>query len=206
MKRTLLVIVLLALLSVSVLALHTYKTPFDAPRRYGVERVTHYDPRVNFARINTIVYLAPGVLEDFRGAGRGGYAPFYGRAAARVSSSTWYGFPRARVDIKTKDLIPSDEINAQYEAWLVDKDTGYRLSLGTFTTLFGGVGELWWKSDTYYLDPYDLMEITVEPYDDTDVLPGEVVLVGAVPPPNLPIYFNPPPKSAKMVTETIRNY
>jgi len=208
MKKFIIVMAVL-LLSLSVVAIHDeYTSPFDWEfRRYGVERVgvervTHYDPRVNFARIDSMVYLNPVGVEDYKGVGRGGYAPFYARGTAKIRSSTWYGYPRAQVTITTKDLEPSDRIDSQFEAWLVDADTGYRLSVGTFTTLFGGVGELWYKADTYF-DPYEWVEITVEPYDDIDVSPGPVVLLGRIPPPS---NFNLPPKQAKMVTETFSEY
>jgi hypothetical protein len=208
MKKFVIVLAVL-LATLSVVAIHQdYRSPFSWEyRRYGVERVgvervTHYDPRVNFARIDSVVYLSPPGVDDFVGVGRGGYAPFYPRGTAKIRSSTWYGYPRAQVTVTTKDLEPSDRISAQYEAWLVDSDTGYRLSLGTFTTTFGGIGELWYKADTYF-DPYEWFELTVEPYDDLDVSPGPVALLGRIPPPS---QFNPPPKDSKMVTETIREY
>ncbi len=197
------------LLVLSVVALHNeFRSPFEWEyRRYGVERVgvervTHYDPRVNFARIDSTVYLSPPGQQEYTGVGRGGYAPFYARGTAVVRSSTWYGYPRAQVNVMTKDLEPSYDKLQQYEAWLVDSDTGYRLSLGTFTTGFGGIGELWYNSDTYF-DPYEWFELTVEPFDDMDVSPGPVVLLGRIPPPS---QFNPPPKQAKMVTETFTGY
>ena len=209
--KKIIIIVVLALLSLSVIAIHDeYKSPFApfgiAGRPYGlqrgVERVTHYDPRVNFARIDTTVYLGPPGVDTYKGVGRGGYAPFYARGTARLRSSTWYGYPRAQATITTKDIEPSDTIKSQYEVWLVDTDTGYRLSLGTFTALFGGVGELWYKADLYF-DAYEFVEVTVEPYNDVDVSPGPVVLLGRIPPPT---YFNPPPKDAKLVTQTYFNY
>jgi hypothetical protein len=197
------------LMVLSVAAIHEeYKSPFKWEfRRYGVDRigparVTHYDPRIGFARIDSMVYLSPPGVQDYTGVGRGGYAPFYARGTASIKSSAWYGFPRAQANFETKDLEPSDRINSQYEAWLVDEDTGYRLSLGTFTTLFGGVGELWYRTDNYF-DAYEWVEITVEPYDDIDVSPGPVVLLGRIPPPT---NFNPPPKQAKMITETFSDY
>jgi hypothetical protein len=203
MRKTIIGIAVLALLCLGVFALHDdYRTPFSFEKRLGVQRVTHYDPRVNFARIDAMVYLDPLGVEEQIGAGRGGYAPFYPRGTAKIRSSTWYGFPRAQVNINTKDLEPSFEIDAQYEAWLVDAETGYRLSLGTFTTAFGGVGEIWYVANTYF-DSYDWVEVTVEPYDDNDVSPGPIVLLGRIPPPT---HFNPPPKSSKLVTDTYSFY
>ncbi len=205
MRKLAIFVTAIALLSLTVLAIvpeTSYKTPIDAPRRYGVERVTHYDPRVNFARIDTTVYLSPVEVEHFKGVGRGGYAPLYPRGTARVRSSTWYGYPRAQVNIMTKDLPPSYEINSQFETWLVDAETGQRLSVGTFTTGFGGIGTSHYVIDNYF-DPYDFVEITVEPFDDMDVSPGPVALIGRIPPPR---FYNPAPKSGLMITQTFSEY
>jgi len=182
--------------------MNDYKTPFDFEKRLGVQRVTHYDPRVNFARIGAVVYLSPPGPVDYKGVGRGGYAPMYPRGTARISSTAWYGFPHAEIKITTKDIPVTSEVKGQFEAWVVDSESGYRLSLGTFTTLGGGVGELYFNADTY-LDPYDWVEITIEPFDDYDVSPGPIVLLGRIPAPN---YFDPVPKQAKMMTKTFSNY
>jgi len=199
MRKLLLTIAIVALLSLSAIGLETYKTPFDFPPhtapRIGVQRVTNYDPRVNFQHMRVVVYLGPPGPVQFKGAGRGGSSAFYPRATAEIQSTTWYGYPKSKVDINTKDLTPSADLHGVYEAWLVDLDTGYRNSLGTFTAAYGGVGELQYDVNNY-LDAYDIIEITAEPYDDSDVLPGPVVLVASIPSTN---YFNPEPKSSKMV-------
>lgn len=188
--------------SSTYVGLNDYKSAFDFPERLGVQRVTHYDPRVNFARIDSTVYLAPPGVEEQIGAGRGGYAPFYPRGTVRIRSSTWYGYPRAQLTVNTKDLPPSYNDDIQYEVWLVDEDSGYRLSTGTFTTGFGGIGEMWYQIDNYF-DAFDWVEITAEPYDDNDVSPGPIALLGRVPPPN---FYDPAPKDSKMITETFRYY
>lgn len=177
-----------------------YKTGFNIERQTGVERVTHYDPRVNFARMDSIVYLRPVEFGDYYGAGRGGEAPFYYRGTARIMSSSWYGFPRAQAVIQVKDLPVTDKERVQFEVWLVDTNSNYRLSLGSFTTLFGGIGTLDYRIDNYF-DAYDLVEVTVEPLDDMDEAPGEVILIGAIPPPT---HFSPPPRDSKMDTPTIK--
>lgn len=191
--RAIFIIVSIALLSTAAFAaiMEQYKTPFEFIQRQGVERVSNFDPRVNIERMEATVYLEPAQADKFKGVGRGGYAPFYARATARVKSSVYYGFPRAQVNIKTKDL----DNYAFYEAWLVDTDTGYRLSLGTFSTLFGGVGELHYNVDNY-LDPYDLIEITLEPWNDDTPLPGDPVLVGLIP---TATEYDPAVKPSKMM-------
>lgn len=196
MKKELAMVLALVLATTAVLAAISdqYKTPFEFPRRYGVERVTHYDPRINIARIDTNVYLEPAEASKFKGVGRGGYAPFYARGSAKIQSSTYYGFPKASVKIQVKDVEPEQ----LYEAWLVDVDSGYRLSLGTFMTLYGGVGEHYWRADTY-LDAYDTVEITAEPFLDEDPRPGATVLVGLIPEPR---FYDPAVKQAKLLTST----
>ncbi|MCX6708744.1 MAG: hypothetical protein NTW67_03830 [Candidatus Woesearchaeota archaeon] len=207
--KLLLVAMLVVLLSLPALAMvpeTSYKTAFDFPRRYGVERVTNYDPRVNYGRIDTTVYLSPVQVNQYKGVGRGGYAPFYPRATARIYATSSYGFPLATITIMTKDLPPSYDGNIQYEVWLVDLETNYRLTLGTFTTGFGGIGSLSYRANNY-IDAYDYVEITAEPFDDLDVSAGPVALVGAIkdrtPQPD---YFNPPPKETRMVTTGFEKY
>ena len=92
-----------------------------------------------------------------------------------------YGYPTAQVSVKTKDLPASSDINAQFEAWLVDDDSGYRLSLGTFTTQQGGVADFRYTAGTYF-NEYDVLEITVEPFHDTDIAPGNLVMYGKIKP------------------------
>jgi hypothetical protein len=205
--KNLMILLIVVLVSAAVIAelYPQYKTPFESKRyglKGGVTRVTHYDPRVNFARVDGNVYLSPPGPVEFVGAGRGGYAPFYARGFARVQSSVYYGFPRAEVTLTTKDLPPSYDGNVQFEAWLVDVESGYRQSMGTFTTVFGGTGILRYRIDNY-LDPYDVIEITVEPYPDEDLSPGPVVLYGRIPPPT---FFDPPPKQSKLITNTYTKY
>lgn len=202
MKKLIFALAILSLLSVSAFAaiMEQYKTPFEFPRRYGVERLTHYDPRVSITKIDNTVYLEPAFLEASVGVGRGGYQPIFPRGIARVQSSEWDGYPRGSVTITTKDIPISDRVNAQFEAWLVDDDSGYRLSLGTFPTLFGGVGELRYNGPLYF-NAYDRVEVTIEPFDDLDPLPGTLMLEGPIQQfPKQP--FQPPAKQSKMVTET----
>jgi len=196
MKRLAILFALLLATTAALAAIsEQYKTPFEAPRRQGVERVTHYDPRIHIARIDSTVYLEPAQASKFEGVGRGGYAPFYARGTARIFSRTTTGFPSASVHIKTKDI----ESGKVYEGWLVDHDSGYRLSLGTFvTTGFGGVGELRYRTNNY-LDPYDTVEVTLEPYYDEDPAPGPLVLVGLMPQPR---HYDPAVKQAKMLTSS----
>ena len=134
MIKNFFLILLFLLLSVTVVVAieEHYKTVFDFPRRYGVQHITHFDPRVvgdnYFARIDSIVYLNPVDESDENyggeGAGRGGYVPIYPRATAKIQSSRSYGGPNSIVTISTKDLKASDRVYGEFESWLVDDDTG----------------------------------------------------------------------------------
>jgi len=200
----LLIAVLLTTTVVFATLAQTYKSPFQFPRTQGVERVTHYDPRVNYPRINEIIYFEPAAVQSYEGVGRGGYVPKYARGAGRVSSSDWYGYPKTQITFSTIDIKASDKIKMQYEGWLVDTDTGYRTSIGTFTTGFGGVGELRYKVNNYIF-AYDLIEVTLEPFDDDDARPGPAVLVAPLPRgPNIPPpgFFDPAPAQKRLLTQT----
>ncbi len=68
--------------------------------------------------------------------------------------------------------------NYIYEVWLVDQDTGYQHSLGLFIVDQDGYKRYSFGSDNY-INAYDMVVVTKEPYPDTDPRPnGEVVLVG----------------------------
>lgn len=179
--------------------LKTSDVNYVVTKKSGVQRVTNYDPRVNFARIETTVHLDPVARIEYVGAGRGGENPFYPRATARVKSYIWYGFPRAQVNVNTIDLPPTDRVNGQYEVWLFDDDSGFQFSLGTFTTLGGGVGEFKYDTENY-LDAYDRVVISLEPLVDLDVRPTTIIMEGTIPE---PYYFDPAPKQSKLVTQTI---
>ncbi len=65
-----------------------------------------------------------------------------------------------------------------YEAWLVDHETGYQLSLGLFVVDQDGYKRFSFGSDNY-ADPYDMIVVTQEEYPDDDPRPSrDVVLVG----------------------------
>lgn len=145
--------------------------------RSGPQRISDYDIRVQEYKISTTVELVPPVEEGYDYFTK--YRPFYPRATARVDSRRHRYYPRSHVVITTKDIEPSYKTNNVYEGWLYDADTGYRLSMGIFKASMGGVGRLEYRSNSY-LDPYDFIVITSEPYPDPDPLPGEIILVGPI--------------------------
>lgn len=80
--------------------------------------------------------------------------------------------------ITTYNIKYLDTYNEIYEAWLIDLDTGYQLSLGLFTVDQSGSVRFRFGSEAY-VNPYDMVVITKEPYLDDDPRPsGDVVLLG----------------------------
>ena len=66
-----------------------------------------------------------------------------------------------------------------FEGWLVDVETGYKLSLGSFVTQ-QGAGTLMFQQNMVNFDLYDTLVITQEPAWDADPNPFMGVLAGSV--------------------------
>jgi hypothetical protein len=90
------------------------------------------------------------------------------------------------VMLRTKDLPPVNP-DYLYEAWLVDEDTGYAMTLGLFQAgTIGRTATLSYKSMTP-LDPFDTIMVTVEPFPDDNPMPGQVVITGSLNAPYSPV-------------------
>jgi hypothetical protein len=89
--------------------------------------------------------------------------------------------PESRVLIQLIDVPPAAE-NEIYEAWLVDEESGYPLSLGLMQVGIGGTARLNFEI-TRLLENFDYMLITKEPFPDINPTPGETVLFGEIPQP-----------------------
>ena len=87
--------------------------------------------------------------------------------------------PRTKVMLRVRDLPPLEK-DQIYQAWLVDEDTGYPLSIGMFRAPMVGISELNFEASMSALI-YDMLVVTVEPFPDTDLHPGTPVLVGKIP-------------------------
>ncbi len=179
--KKIIVMAMIILLSNIVLAAHIYTTDIQIPRTGGVERVTQYDPRIASYRIKAVTHLEP--VEQVIGGsgyGRGGYIQKFPRGLARIQSARSQYYPRAQVVITVKDLEESYKIKSLYQGWLYDEDSGYSLNLGVFETRgISGFGILDWSA-SLYLDEYDYVIVTQEPYLDQDPSPGEAVLIGLI--------------------------
>jgi len=98
---------------------------------------------------------------------------------ARIISIKPYqlGIPQGTVFFRTKDLPPLVP-EYIYEAWLVDEDSGYSMSIGLFQP--AGIGRVTTLEYTAVtpLWPFDAMMVTIEPFPDMNPLPNYVVLEG----------------------------
>ncbi|RLE45786.1 hypothetical protein DRJ22_03595 [Candidatus Woesearchaeota archaeon] len=178
---------------------------FEIINRKGINRILNYDWRVHGVdnRIKTISYLVPPEAYKGYGAGRGGQSPRYPRGTARILSVTDLNSDSSII-IKFKDLPNSERTKKVYEAWLVDEDTGYRLSLGIVNSHMGGIGELRYSTKNTF-DNYDTIEVTEEPYYDYDLNPGPVVLIGSIRKDYA--YYKPTPRPSLMIESNIQqNY
>jgi hypothetical protein len=150
------------------------------PVRYGQYRYTSYDPRViNWYKLDVYLSLEPVEKQFFET----GMHPFFPKGGAKVMSSRSPLTPNGQVQLTVKELGGTDRTGMAFEAWLFDEESGYALSLGSFRTVGFGNAFMDWHSDQY-IDEYDYVIITEEPYPDFDPLPGKAVLQGRIPKPD----------------------
>lgn len=98
---------------------------------------------------------------------------------ARVNTDASLSKQWSSVEIKVNNM-PKIKYNEIYEAWLIDVDSGYKLTLGMFTVDNGGDGKLLWSANLY-LTEYDKIAITKESLPDRNPTPsGNVILVGDI--------------------------
>ncbi len=90
-----------------------------------------------------------------------------------------YDPARLRVYMRIRDLPPLDKEHI-YQAWLVDIDTGYPLSIGMFRAPLMGMSTLDFDAPMSAF-VYDTLVVTVEPFPDFDLHPGKPVLAGDIP-------------------------
>jgi len=142
-------------------------------------RISNFDPNMRgSSRRNVYVELEPlqtGLIfqNNFPTTSRGA-----ARLVSEVPGNT--GPPRGTVVMQVRDLLPieKDEV---YEAWLVDEDTGYALSMGVFRPVTYGTTTFNFQTENF-LHLYEVIMVTKEPFPDHDKWPGDdVVLVGSIP-------------------------
>ncbi len=151
-------------------------------------KISNWDPNMRGqSRLDVYVDLLPFEVVDLQKADQ----LVYSKGTARIlSQGNAYGIglndpePQGRVQIQAKDLLPLNE-NQIYEAWLLDEDTGYSLSLGLLKSGIQGTSQLMFEIKRM-IDMFDYVMITIEPYPDLDPGPsGEVILFGIIDKPRI---------------------
>ena len=101
-----------------------------------------------------------------------------GSVSIKVAELTRDSLDRVSLKILVEKLIVGeDEV---FEAWLVDEDTGYKLSLGAFLTNSRGKGILKFNQKMVNFDIYDKVVVTREPSIDVNPMPGDAVLLAEI--------------------------
>ncbi len=202
MKKIFAFVLILIFLASLTLAGNVYPDKKDTVAEKGVWRVTHYDARIGYPRINEFIKLTSPTLDPFKGMGRGGYPNDFRAGTAYIRSTGADAYPKTSVKVKTSNLPSSYEQRVFFEGWLVDTDTGFHQSVGVFYTAMGGVGELRTTFNNY-AGAFEKVVVTIEPFYDIDPGPGEVILEGYITPYQ---YLSVQPKPTKMITDVIKNY
>lgn len=150
-------------------------------------RISNWDPRVRgFSRMDVAVPLYPYsfVERDYpTGAATG--INHLSKGTARVLSlsnsfnSAFYTREQGNVHMKLRELPPVSK-EELFEAWLVDDDSEYFLSMGLFNTGISGTASVDFSINRPLIG-YDRIVVTKEVFPDRDPRPSNnVVLVGEI--------------------------
>lgn len=146
-------------------------------------RISNYDPNIRgYARVDRTVDLLPYESTQIIDT------PVVSKGTARLLSfGNEYGaglnqaYPKTQVFIQMKDILPlgKDKI---YEAWLVDEQTGYTMSLGLMKSAESLTSSLSYESRKK-IDNYEVLMVTREAYPDTYPGPSnEIVFFSIIDP------------------------
>jgi len=155
--------------------------PYNAfiARGRDPSRISNFDPNIRgYSKRNVYIELAPlqtGLIlqNNFPTTSRG-----VARLISEIPDNV--GPPQGTVALQVRDLLPitNEEV---YEAWLVDENTGYVLSIGLLRPATYGTTTLNFKTENF-LHLYETIMVTKEPYPDNDKWPSDdVVLIGNIP-------------------------
>ena len=143
-------------------------------------KISNWDPNIRgYARLDKSVELLPFAPVDQFISSRLALA----KGTARVlSTGDQYGaglnkpYPRTQIFIQIRNLPPLSD-NQIYEAWLVDDQTEYAISMGVMKS--GGLtSQLNWEFRRL-THMFERVWITREAFPDIDPSPGEIVLEGS---------------------------
>ena len=103
-----------------------------------------------------------------------------GKLSVKVTESTRDPLDRVSLRIQVENLFENE--NEVFEAWLVDEDTGYELSIGPFLTNSRGKGLLKFSERMVSFEAYEKVIVTREPSSDTNPLPSDAALMASISP------------------------
>ncbi len=107
--------------------------------------------------------------------------PYVPKGFARIISNIQetQSYPTGSVVLEISDLPPLD-VEEVYEAWLVDPDSGYHMSIGLLNPGIGKLSRLTYDI-SYNLEAFKEIRVTQEFFPDLDPSPnGEVILIGII--------------------------
>ncbi len=144
--------------------------------------ISNFDPDVRgFARLDRSIDLLPySPVEQLIGPNM-----VLAKGTAHIlSTGDEYGAglnkpsPKSQIIIQMINLQPASE-GYVYEAWLVDDETEYSLSMGLLKSGQGLTGQMVWAINRL-VHMFEHVMITKEPFPDPDPSPGEIVLIGDI--------------------------
>lgn len=146
--------------------------------------ISNFDPEMRgFARLDRWVDLLP---YDPLGGVVNGEQVLQKGTMRIMSTGNEYGvglnkaYPRSQIFLQVVNLPPAGE-GMVYEAWLVDDETEYPLSLGLIKSGAGLTSQLNWEIRRL-VHMFDYVMITMESYPDVDPSPSEIVMLGRIEP------------------------
>lgn len=158
------------------------KTNSFSNRGRDPSKISNFDPNMRgFARLDVSVSLLP-YQPAVQTIGTSTTAP--SGTAKIFSTGNEYGsgsnkpYPKTQVFVNVASLPPVGD-NEIYEAWLVDKETNYALSLGLLKSGIGLTSSLFFEISRA-VHMFDSVMITKELYPDANPKPGEIVLLGKI--------------------------
>ena len=151
--------------------------------------ISNYDPGIRgYTRLDRTIYLLPfEPIEQFVGPKQ-----VIAKGTARIlSTGDQYGaglnqpYPSTQMIIQLINLQPAGD-GYVYEAWLLDDETEYALSMGLLKSGVGLTSQFTCQiSRLVYM--FDKVMITKEIFPDPDPGPGEIVLMGDINKPRIDV-------------------
>ncbi|MEK6891447.1 MAG: CHRD domain-containing protein [Nanoarchaeota archaeon] len=102
-----------------------------------------------------------------------------GKASILSVRSTGENMDNVRVNFDVDNLYNDDD--ELFEVWIVDLDSGYKLSVGSFSTNENGRESFSFTQKIVNFKIYDMIVVTMEDVDDFNPYPNQAVLFAEIP-------------------------